>query len=157
MSERTRSRLSRADRPARTIGSRLRADAVAIVIAISAVIAVGLLLLNEPARVDTITFSNASNYDVGIDVSSGDQRSWLPVAVVDVGTTRAYSDVLDQGDTWVFRFRAQGVDGGEVTIARDELAASGWKVAVPNDVIERLQAAGAPASACLSAACRTAG
>jgi len=157
MSERTRSRLSRADRPARTIGTRLRADAVAIVIAISAVIAVGLLLLNEPARVDTITFSNASNYDVGIDVSSGDQRSWLPVAVVDVGTTRQYSDVLDQGDTWVFRFRAQGVDGGEVTIARDELAASGWKVAVPNEVIERLQAAGAPASACLSAACRTAG
>ena len=157
MTERTRSRLSRADRPARSFGSYLRPDFVALGLAVVAVMVIGLLILQEPARVSSVTFTNPSPYDVVVDVSSKDRASWLPLAVVDVGTTREYGDVLDQGDTWVFRFRAQGVDGGEVAVSRHDLAAAGWKYTIPNEVIQRFQAAGAPAGACLSATCRPPG
>jgi hypothetical protein len=157
MTERTRSRLSRADRPARSVGSFLRPDVVAITLAVIAVMIFGVVTLREPARVSSLTFTNTSNYDVVVDVSSSARRSWLPLAVVDAGTTREYRDVLDQGSTWVFRFRAQGVDGGEVAVSRHELAAAGWKLAIPNDVLQRLQAAGAPAGVCLISSCRTSG
>ena len=153
MTERTRSRLSRADRPARSLGSYLRPDFLAIGLAVVAVMVFGLVTLREPSRVSSLTFSNPSNYDVTVDVTSKDHGGWLPLAVLDQGTNREYQDVLDQGDTWIFRFRAQGVDGGEAAVSRQDLAASGWKYAVPNDVIQRLQAAGAPANACLSASC----
>jgi hypothetical protein len=157
MTERTRSRLSRADRPARSFGSYLRPDFVAIGLAVVAVMVIGLVILQEPARVGSLTLSNPSQYDVVVDVTSKDRASWLPLAVVDVGTTREYQEVLDQGDTWVFRFRAQGADGGETAVSRKDLVAAGWKYTIPNDVIQRLQAAGAPAGACLSATCRAQG
>jgi hypothetical protein len=117
----------------------------------------GLITLREPARVSSLTLSNPSNYDVTVDVSSKDHQSWLPLAVVDIGATRQYSDVLDQGDTWVFRFRAQGVDGGQAAVSRHDLAGAGWKYTVPNDVIQRIQAAGAPDAACVTSACKPKG
>jgi hypothetical protein len=157
MTERTRSRLSRADRPARSFGSYVRPDLVAIALGVVAVLVFGLITLREPARVSTLTLSNPSSYDVTVDVSSKDGHSWLPLAVLDIGATRDYSEVLDQGDTWVFRFRAQGVDGGQAEVTRHDLAAAGWKYVVPNDVIQRIQAAGAPDAACVTSACKAQG
>jgi hypothetical protein len=153
MNERTRSRPSRADRPAQPIGRYLRADALAIVIAIAAVLVIGVFLLDGPARISRLTVANPTDYDVSVELAPTTDGGWLPLAVLGQRSTRDLRDVIDQGDTWVFHFRAQGQDAGDVTIARGDLAAAGWKVTVPASVTTQLQALGVPSSPCVSAGC----
>ncbi len=153
MNERTRSRPSRADRPARSIGHYLRADAVAIVIAIASVLVVGVVLLDGPARINRLTLTNPTEYDVSVQLASSADGAVLPLAVLGQRSTRDIRDVIDQGDSWVFRFRAQGQDAGDLTITRDALAAAGWQVTVPATVTSQLQALGVPPSPCVSADC----
>jgi hypothetical protein len=157
MNERTRSRPSRADRPARSIGRYVRADAAAIIIAIASVLVVGVVVLAEPARVDRLTITNPSEYDISVDMTSGESGTWLPFAVVGQRSTRDYQQVLDQGDSWVFAFRSQGRDGGEVTVTRADLAAAGWKLTVPDSAIDRFRQDGAPASPCFATDCPASG
>jgi hypothetical protein len=154
MNERTRSRPSRADRPARTLGRYVRLDALAIVIAIAAVLIVGIFLLDGPARVKHLTVDNPTDYDVSIQLASSPDGAWLPFAVLGLHATREFHDVVDQGDTWVFRFRAQGQDAGDLTISRDDLAAAGWQVTVPANVTTQLQQLGVPTSPCVSTDCQ---
>jgi hypothetical protein len=153
MNERTRSRPSRADRPARSLGRYVRADAAAIIIAIAAVLVVGLIVLAEPGRVGQLSVTNASEYDIGIEITSGEGGTWLPFAVIGQRSTREFQDVLDQGNTWVFSFRSQGRDGGEMTMSRADLAAAGWKITVPDTAIEQFRQDGAPPSPCFAADC----
>jgi hypothetical protein len=153
MNERTRSRPSRADRPARSFGRLVRADAIAIVLATASVLVVGLVLLDGPARVDRVTINNPTDYDLTIQLSSGPDRAWLPLAVIGLRSTQEFHDVLDQGDSWVFGFRAQGRDGGDITVTRAQLEADGWQLTVPEDVVTQLQLLGAPKSPCVSTDC----
>ena len=51
--------------------------------------------------------------------------------------------VIDQGDTWRFRFRAATHDGGTLVVARPVLEGSHWHLELPAEVIERLGRAGA--------------
>jgi hypothetical protein len=153
MNERTRSRPSRADRPARSFARLVRADAVAIVLAIASVLVVGIVLLDGPARVDHLTINNPTDYDLTIQLASGPDQAWLPFAVMGLRSTREFHDVLDQGDSWEFRFRAQGQDGGDITVTRAQLEADGWQVTVPEVVVTQLQLLGAPKSPCVSTDC----
>src|SRR4051794_8561332 len=153
MNERTRSRPSRADRPARSFGRYVRIDAVAIVITIAAVLVVGTVLLTGPARVNRLTVANPTDYDLSVRLSSSTDGAWLPFAVVRQRSTPQFRDVVDQGDTWVFRFRAQGSDGGALTISRADLKAAGWQVTVPDSVVTRLRQLGVPTSPCVTADC----
>jgi hypothetical protein len=153
MNERTRSRPSRADRPARPFGRYVRADGLVIVIAIASVLLIGIVVLSGPARVDHVTVANPTDYDVSIQLASSTDGARMPFAVVGLRSTREFSDVIDQGDTWVFRFRAQGQDAGALTVTRADLQAAGWQVTVPASVATQLQSLGIPASPCVSADC----
>jgi hypothetical protein len=155
MNERTRSRPSRADRPARSFGRYVRADAVAIVIAIASVLLIGVVLMDGPARVDHITITNPSDYELSIQLASDANGASLPFAVIGQHSTREFHGVLDQGDSWLFRFRAQGQDGGDVVMSRSQLASAGWQLTVPGSVVTQLQQLGVPASPCTSADCPT--
>ena len=64
----------------------------------------------------------------------------LILATVPPTTTATNLDVLDQGDDWVFSFSSGGVDGGSLRVSRAKLAADGWRLVVPDSVIQRLQA-----------------
>ena len=81
MNERTRSRPSRADRPARPFGLIVRAEAVAIVIAIVGVMVVGIVLLSGPARVGHLTVDNPTDYDLSIQLGPSTNGAWLPFAI----------------------------------------------------------------------------
>jgi hypothetical protein len=153
MNERTRSRPSRADRPARSFGRYVRADAVAIIIAIASVLVIGVVLLDGPARIDHLAIANPTDYDLTIQLAPDANSAWLPFAVIGQRTTREFHDVLDQGDSWQFRFRAQGEGAGAVTVSRSQLAADGWQLTVPESVVAQLQQLGVPSSPCTSADC----
>ena len=54
-------------------------------------------------------------------------------------TSATNLDVLDQGDEWIFTFSSGGIEGGSLRVSRAKLAADGWRVSVPESVIQRLQ------------------
>ncbi len=147
MSPRTRPRQARDDRssPTQTL-RRYRIGLLAAVVVLAAVLFAAVRLLEDPARVSNLTIHNPSEFDIEVEITSPSHDGWLRLTGVPVTAATQYSDVLDPGDTWVFSFQAQGRDGGEVSIPKAQLAAAGWQLDVPQQVIDRLRAAGAPAS-----------
>ena len=123
--------------------------AVAVVI-LGVAAAIGLTSLvglsSGPETVARITFENPTVYALDIEVSSGTAGGWTSAGSVRQKSTAEVSEVIDQGDDWVFRFDSQGKSGGELRLSRTELEASGWRVSVPVEVGDRLSDAGAPPS-----------
>lgn len=121
-------------------------SAVVGVLALAAVVGI-TYLVGLSAGADTvprITFENPTAYALDIEVSSGPGDGWTSAGSVRQKSTGDVTEVIDQGDAWLFRFDSQGASGGELRLSRTELAASGWRVAVPVEVGARLAEAGAP-------------
>jgi hypothetical protein len=116
-----------------------------ITIAVALVI-VGVLLcaamayaLRDPDYVSRVTVENPSQLDVNVSVRPANDESRLILATVAPTTSTRNFDVLDQGDDWIFSFSSGGVDGGSLRVSREQLSDDGWRVVIPESVIERLQ------------------
>jgi hypothetical protein len=96
--------------------------------------------------IEAITVVNGTNYDLGVDVTDEDREAWLPLATVEAQAERTSEEVIDQGNTWIFRFIHWGEPIGELSLSRSELERDGWRVEVPQDVAERLTNLGRPPS-----------
>ncbi len=117
-------------------------------LSVIALVVVGALLfalmaaaVRSPDFVDRVTVDNRSSIDVNVEVRPSPQGSSLALASVPPHSEAKTFDVLDQGDEWVFAFSSGGVDGGTLRVSRARLDADGWRVAVPREVINRLQTA----------------
>ncbi len=111
-----------------------------------ALLVVGALLcavmtyaLRDPEVVSRVTIDNPSTLDINVSVRSTSDSSRLILATVPPTTTATNLDVLDQGDDWIFSFSSGGVEGGTLRVSRAKLAADGWRVEIPDAVIQRLQ------------------
>jgi hypothetical protein len=102
-------------------------------------------LLEGPSFVDQIAFENPTKYHIRIEVSDGEAGGWMAIgAAAERNTTSTFRQIVDQGEVWLFRFSAQGEDGGELRLTREQLERDQWQVRIPDRVDEELQAAGAP-------------
>ena len=59
--------------------------------------------------------------------------------------TAVAEEIYDIGDTWVFRFSAQGETSGEVAFNRKQLERNGWRLEIPASIGDELRQKGAPA------------
>jgi len=100
-------------------------------------------LVEGPRFVDSVRIENPSGFLIYADVTDAERDGWLPLAMTAPATTGDIREVVDQGDTWIFRFHADGVYGGELRATKAELEHSHWKITVPSAVIDRLQQSGA--------------
>lgn len=96
-----------------------------------------------PPTIDRIAFVNPTAYDLSIDVTTARRDGWTPVVIASRHHATIAREVVDQGDTWTFRFEAQGERGGELTIRRRVLEHDHWVVPIPETVAERLEDDGA--------------
>ena len=117
---------------------------VVVLVGGSAVAACGVAVPRGPRFVDEISVVNRSEFDIRVEVSGDGVKGWMNLVTADRSSTTAASDILDQGAVWLFRFGAQGRDGGDLRIPRADLEQAGWVLEIPEDVIERLRRAGAP-------------
>lgn len=104
----------------------------------------GPSLLGTPKVVAEVSVVNRSDFDVHVDVTDEGRDGWVSLTTANKASTTVAEDVVDQGDVWVFRFQAQGREGGELPLGRDDLDRSGWTVEVPAAVIEQLRRLGTP-------------
>jgi hypothetical protein len=117
-------------------------DLVPVVAAAAIAAGVALAFLRPPATVDAISVTNATDYDIAIDVR-GAEGGWMPLSTAHRNSTTSAVEVIDQGDTWTFRLRAQGRPAGELHLQRDDLEAAGWAVEIPASTEQTLAEAGA--------------
>lgn len=94
------------------------------------------------APVARVTIDNPTVYSVNVEVSSRGDGDWLDLGAIGREGTKTVEQVTDQGNRWTFRFSYAGVDGGQVTVARADLAAAGWRLTIPETVGQRLHDAG---------------
>jgi hypothetical protein len=116
---------------------------VGIVVALAVMLGAGLWLARGPDFVNRVSVTNNSGYDLNVDVTGGDHDGWTAISVATGGgSTTTTQDVVDQEDTWVFRFSYAGRNAGEVSVPRSQLAKNGWHVVVPRQVAQNLGDAG---------------
>lgn len=118
------------------------AQKLGVVLVVAVMLGAGLWLARGPKFVDHVSIANPSGYDLNVDVTGAGRDGWLPISVATGGRTTTTRDVVDQRDTWIFRFSYAGSPGGQVSVSRSDLAKRGWRIEVPQDVAERLRAAG---------------
>jgi hypothetical protein len=120
---------------------RHRAGLLAVLAAAAAVILLALVMiaLRGPARVDRVSVVNPTGAPVTVSASGGD-GSRLLLGTVGGGSRFGFTEVLDQGDRWQFRLRVGPDAVGVVERTRDQLDRDDWTVTVPGSVIARLPA-----------------
>jgi len=104
----------------------------------------GMAAFDDPTHVDVVRIDNPTEYDINVAVRPIDSPGQLLVGRAVQRCTTPFHLVVDQGSTWVFRFGAQGRDGGEVAVDRAQLERDGWTLQVPQEVIDTLRDSGAP-------------
>jgi hypothetical protein len=114
-----------------------------VVFAAAVTLVVGAFVPRIPKTVDRLTVSNPSQFNVLVEVSDGDGTGWTTATIAGHDRVTVARDVIDQGNAWTFRFSVGSLPGGEVQVSRDDLASSGWRVEVPNAVIDHVHELGA--------------
>jgi hypothetical protein len=113
---------------------------VIVLFVVGALLCVGMAFaLRDPEIVPRVTVTNRSTLPINVDVRGTPSGSRLILDTVPPRGQMTNVDVLEQGDDWIFGFTSGGVDGGTVRMSRAKLAADGWRLAVPDAVIARLQ------------------
>jgi hypothetical protein len=128
------------------VNRSLRLGVGAAVLCVVAAVALASVvgLSGGPATVPRLTFQNPTAYALDVEVSPGTGTGWTSAGSVRQQSTTDVNEVVDQGEVWLFRFDSQGKTGGELRLNRSELEASGWRIAIPDEVGTRLADAGAP-------------
>ncbi len=103
----------------------------------------GLVACGNVSFVERVAIVNETVYDASVAVS-GDEGGWLGLTTVTAQDTREVREVIDQGETWTFRFSYGRHDPVELRVSRDELADSDWVVEVPVEFEENLRDEGVP-------------
>lgn len=132
--------------PPRPLPLRRQMRTWALAVATGAALALVLTvrsLVEPPTRVERIEITNPHQWVAVVDVTDARRTQELGLGAVDPAKSQSFEEVIDQGDTWIFRFSYAGVDV-ERAIPRAELERDRWKVTVPDEFSERLEAAGTP-------------
>jgi hypothetical protein len=112
-----------------------------LLVLVGALVCVGMTLaLADPEVVPRVTVTNDSSISVDVDVRPSEGGARLILDTVQPRSSASTSDVLDQGDRWIFSFSSGGVEGGSYAVSRSKLAADGWRIRIPDSVVDRIRA-----------------
>ncbi len=111
-----------------------------VVVAIAAIIP---RALSNPPHIAQVSIVNDTSYALDVQVAGASKDGWTGLATAERNQTTVVNDVIDQGNTWIFRLESQGVDGGELHYSKSELERAGWKIVIPDSVSKQLASQGA--------------
>jgi hypothetical protein len=111
---------------------------VAMLALVAALFVLLFWLVRPPPRVDHVDIVNRSTSELEVSVAPAGGGGELGLAEALPRTTTRVEDVIDQGDDWVFRISTARCPPIDVPVSRAQLAADGWRFAVPDRVTEAL-------------------
>lgn len=113
-----------------------------------AVLAFVVACSSDGGVIDQVKLVNDTVYDLEVRATDQARDGWVPLGRARSGETSTHYHVTDLGGVWIFRFEYPGrTTGAELRVTRDDLAADGWTVRVPDDVERTLQREGIEPSA----------
>jgi hypothetical protein len=130
-------------RPARVRLARETLAALGVLAGCGLLIALLLMLVRDPTTVPRLTVVNATGSLVEVEAASADGGGWVALGAVDPGRSHSYSDVLDQGDRWAFRYTSGRASSGPEVVKRSTLESDGWRMTIDEEVGRELEAEGA--------------
>jgi hypothetical protein len=95
---------------------------------------------------ERLVIENPTEFDLLVELKGAARPGWLTLGVAEARDTSVHEDLIDMGNTWVFRFSYGGRDLGQVRASRAELAEDKWRFQIPDRVADRLRADNVPAS-----------
>ncbi len=107
--------------------------AIGVTLVAAALLAV-MVLIPSPRFVHRITFENGTPYHLDVGVTDAGHDGWMGIGTAERGQRTDLDEVFDIGDTWVFRYSAQGHKSRTFTLTRSELEARDWRITVPDTV-----------------------
>jgi hypothetical protein len=99
---------------------------------------------SDVSFVDSITIVNDTEYSAESEVTGADRDGWLGLTLVPQRTTTTVEEVVDQGETWIFRFDYVGKYEEEIEVSRRELEQNDWTIEVPPSFAQHLRDLGVP-------------
>ena len=134
--------LAMLDRPR---GAKRRMNAVPWEVVIGILLALFLTgpLVRGPRFVSRVTIENPSQHTITVSATTRAHDGWTVVGVAAARTSTSFDEVIDQGDTWVFRARGNIGPPVEFEVPRADLERSRWRVTVPDEVERQLRSSGA--------------
>lgn len=123
---------------------RTRRTATIAIAVVVAGLAVAILSagLSGNNFVDRLTVVNRTAYDLDVDVTDGARSGWTGIGTAQRDGVDVFEQVLDQGDTWIFRFTYGGVTAGEMRRTRADLRRDSWRLEVAAEMAGPLETAG---------------
>lgn len=109
------------------------------VVAVGACVLLGGAACSSVSFVDEVAVVNDTEYSANIDVTSETRDGWLLLTSVEPHSTTIVKEIIDQGETWIFRFDYIGKYEQEVDFSRRELERSNWTIDVPQSFEQRLR------------------
>jgi hypothetical protein len=77
-----------------------------------------------------VVIDNPTAFNANVDVTGSSRDGWVGLATVEAGSETTVQEVLDQGDTWIFRAGYSGYEQ-EIELSREELERARWRVTIP--------------------------
>lgn len=96
----------------------------------------------QPSYV-AVTLDNPTDTRLHVTVASGPEDGVLPLGSVAPQTSKTFSEVFDQGETWVFAVGRNEVRE-VLSFSREEMESMGWTVRLPFEAAERVEDAYPP-------------
>jgi hypothetical protein len=97
---------------------------------------------DDVSHVERIVLVNPTDYDVLVDVKGADETAWLGLGVAKRDSETLVQQVIDQGETWVFRFSYVREELGEDRVSRSDLVRNRWRYEIPERLGEILKQKG---------------
>ena len=116
---------------------------IPVAVGVIAIVAIIPRAFSNRSTVAQVSIVNNTSYALDVQVAGAGKNGWTGITTAERNQTTVVQDVVDQGTTWVFRVRSQGVEGGELTFSKAALERAAWKVVIPDSVATRLASAGA--------------
>jgi hypothetical protein len=119
-----------------------------LIVAAATLIGIAVLIsitaaLRGPDVIDRVTIVNDSPHLVDVEVTTDDHDGWLVLGPISPGARHSFQNVVDQGDRWTFHITSGPYDGGEFSVSKRRLEEGEWRVVIPDDARNRLEADGA--------------
>lgn len=91
---------------------------------------------------DRVTVINQTEFPASVAVAGVERDEWLGLGRAQQKGSQAFTEVIDQGEVWVFRFGYIDRHQVEMEMSREELANAGWRVQVPASFADELRRMG---------------